>query len=42
MAQSLAQALIHIIFTTRHRQPWSKDEVRDELVTPLQGSMLFS
>ena len=42
MAQSLAKDLIHIIFTTHHRQPWIKDNVRDELVAPLEGSMIFS
>ena len=37
MAQSLAQVLIHIIFTTHHRQPWIKDEVRDELHAYIGG-----
>ena len=42
MAQSLAQVLIHIIFATHHRHAWLKDEARDELVAPLQGSMFYS
>ena len=37
MAQSLAQVLIHIIFATHDRQPWIKDEVRDELHAYIGG-----
>ncbi len=31
MPQSLAQILVHIIFSTKNRFPFLKDEVRDEL-----------
>ncbi len=37
MAKSLAQVLIHIIFTTHRRHPWIKDEVRDELHAYIGG-----
>ena len=31
MPQSLAKNLIHLVFSTKHRQPWLPDEVREPL-----------
>ena len=37
MPQSLTKLLIHIIFATKGRRPWIKDEVRDELHAYIAG-----
>jgi putative transposase len=31
MSQSLAQVLVHLVFSTKGREPWIEDEFRDEL-----------
>lgn len=31
MPQSLANVLIHLVYSTKHRQPWLKDEFREDL-----------
>lgn len=37
MPQSLAQLLIHIVFSTKEREPWIGDGVRDELHAYIGG-----
>src|SRR6187402_2078768 len=37
MPQSLAQVLLHIIFSTKHRQPLIQDDVADELHAYIGG-----
>ncbi|HET8866474.1 MAG TPA: IS200/IS605 family transposase [Gracilimonas sp.] len=37
MGQSLVQNYIHIIFSTKHRQPFIKPEIEDELYAYLGG-----
>ncbi len=37
MAQSLAQILVHLVFSTKNRDPWLADDVRDELHAYLTG-----
>ena len=37
MAQSLAQILVHLVFSTKHREPWLEDGVRDELHAYVAG-----
>ncbi|NOX99130.1 MAG: IS200/IS605 family transposase [Verrucomicrobia bacterium] len=39
MSQSLAQVLVHIVFSTKGRQPWIGDEVRDELHSYIGGAI---
>jgi hypothetical protein len=31
MSQSLVKILVHLVYSTRHRQPWPPDDVRDGL-----------
>lgn len=31
MSQSLAQILVHLVFSTKDRKPWLADDIRDEL-----------
>ncbi len=31
MSQSLVKNLVHLVYSTKHRQPWIPDEVRDGL-----------
>ena len=31
MSQSLANILVHLIFSTKHREPWIQDEIRPHL-----------
>ena len=31
MPQSLVKNLVHLVFSTKHRQPWLPDDVRDPL-----------
>ena len=47
MPQSLASILVHIVFSTKHREPILADEIRDELhayiggiLTNLKGKLL--
>jgi putative transposase len=37
MPQSLANVLIHLVFSTKNRHPWLREEVRDELHRYLGG-----
>lgn len=37
MSQSLAQVLVHLVFSTRNREAWLSDEIRDELHAYLGG-----
>ena len=37
MPQSLAQMLVHLVFSTRHREAWLSDDVRDELHAYIGG-----
>jgi hypothetical protein len=32
MLQSLVKNLVHLVYSTRHRQPWLPDDVRDGLL----------
>mgnify|MGYP000152981729 CR=1 FL=1 len=38
MPQSLVKNYIHIVFSTKHRQPFIKKEIRDELYAYLGGT----
>jgi putative transposase len=47
MSQSLAQILVHLVFSTKNREAWLTDEIRDELhaymggiVENLRGTLL--
>lgn len=31
MPQSLVKNLVHLVFSTKHRQPWLPDDVRESL-----------
>ena len=31
MSQSLVKNLVHLVYSTKHRQPWLLDDVRDGL-----------
>ena len=37
MAQSLAQILVHLVFSTKNREPWLADDLREELHAYLGG-----
>ena len=37
MPQSLAQILVHLVFSTRNREPWIDDGIRDELHAYIAG-----
>ena len=37
MAQSLAQILVHLVFSTKNREAWLADELRDELHAYIAG-----
>ena len=37
MPQSLAQILVHLVFSTKNREPWLADEIRDELHAYIGG-----
>ncbi len=37
MSQSLAQIMVHLVFSTKNREPWLDDEVRDELHAYIGG-----
>lgn len=37
MPQSLAQILVHLVFSTKHRAPWLDDDIRGELHAYLGG-----
>jgi REP element-mobilizing transposase RayT len=37
MPQSLAQILVHFVFSTKHRRPWIADDVRDDLHAYIGG-----
>ena len=47
MPQSLSQILVHLVFSTKNRDPWLADDIRDELhayvggiVVNLKGTLL--
>ncbi|NJM36865.1 MAG: IS200/IS605 family transposase [Akkermansiaceae bacterium] len=49
MSQSLAQIMLHLVFSTKDRKPMLNDEIRDELhayiggiITSLKGTLLKS
>ena len=37
MLQSLAQILVHLVFSTKGREPWLADDIRDELHAYIGG-----
>ncbi len=37
MPQSLASILVHLVFSTKNREPWLEDSVRDELHAYIGG-----
>ncbi len=37
MPQSLARILVHVVFSTKHRQPLIKPEIQDELFKYMCG-----
>ena len=37
MAQSLSNVLLHIVFSTKHREPWLDTEIEDELKKYIGG-----
>jgi REP element-mobilizing transposase RayT len=37
MPQSLAQILVHLVFSTKNREAWLADDIRDELHTYVGG-----
>lgn len=37
MPQSLAQILVHLVFSTKNREPWLADDIRDELHAYIGG-----
>ncbi|MBL9154855.1 MAG: transposase [Verrucomicrobiales bacterium] len=37
MPQSLAQILVHLVFSTKNREPWLTDAIRDELHAYIGG-----
>ena len=37
MSQSLAQILVHLVFSTKGREPWLADDIRDELHAYIGG-----
>jgi REP element-mobilizing transposase RayT len=39
MSQSLANILVHLIFSTKHREPWIHDEVRPQLNAYVVGTL---
>jgi len=39
MGQSLAQLYVHLVFSTRHREPWLGIDIQDRLFAYLAGAM---
>jgi REP element-mobilizing transposase RayT len=39
MSQSLANILVHLIFSTKHREPWIHDEIRPRLNAYVVGTL---
>lgn len=37
MSQSLAKVLVHLVFSTKHRQPWIREDIREETQAYLIG-----
>lgn len=37
MPQSLSQILVHLVFSTKNREPWIEDDIRDELHAYIGG-----
>lgn len=37
MSQSLAQILVHLVFSTKNREPWLAEDIRDELHAYIGG-----
>ncbi|MBK1883365.1 IS200/IS605 family transposase [Luteolibacter pohnpeiensis] len=37
MSQSLSQILVHLVFSTKNREAWIEDEIRDELHAYIGG-----
>lgn len=39
MPQSLARVHLHLVFSTKHREPWLQDDVRDALHAYMSGTL---